>query len=391
MSDPALLAKAAERLRHVPGFMAFELERYRKLTEVEPAVDFDLPEPSLVTLGLCRRPRPDHFMSDVAAIAEKTGADITAVARFLRASDAVSVLASREEIVPGSADGARGLMAAARDRAEERTVFEEPYSRDPVLPWWLRRAITRFWGEEEEETVFPRSLHLHILMNLPLAIIDIDNLTVKNLDQWLNRHHLPELVGIADRPLRGCLVAYAGIGLLLVDRSDDPEQRRQTLAHEVAHFIVDYLLPREQVAQRRPELLEVLDGEREPTSAERFDALLADLPVGFHTHLLERDVHGGHISAATTDIEDRAERLALELLAPLHRVLEELPTAGGLTISQLLRERFGLPVSAATRYADHIGRFHPRRARTMLEAIGLRQPEDNDVDIRSPSKPEAES
>jgi hypothetical protein len=391
MNDPALLAQTVKRLRHVPGFMAFELECYRRLTKVDPTIDFDLPELSLVTLGLCRRPRPDHFMSDVAAIADRTGTQAIAVASFLRASDAVSVLAGRGEIVSGSADSARGLMAAARDRAEERTVFEEPYGRDPVLPSWLRRAVARFWGEADEERVFPRSLHLHVLMNLPLAIIEIDGLTVGNLNQWLYRHRLPQFAGIADRPLRGCLVAYAGIGLLFVDRSDDPEQRRQTLAHEVAHFIVDYLLPREQVAQRRPELLDVLDGEREPTDAERFDALLADLPVGFHTHLLERDIHGGHLSAVTTDIEDRADRLALELLAPVHRVLEELPTPGERDIPQFLRERFGLPAGIAARYASYIERYYPRHPRTLLEAIGLIQPADNDADTHSSNKPEAES
>ena len=253
MSDPALLARTVERLRHVPGFMAFELDRYRRLTKVDAAVDFDLPELSLVTLGLCRRPRPDHFMSDVTAIADKTGTPVIAVASFLRASDAVSVLASRREIVSGSADSASGLMAAARDRAEERTIFEEPYGRDPALPGWLGRAVARFWGDADDEPVFPRNLHLHVLINLPLAIIEIDGLTVGNLNQWLHRHRLPQLGSIADRPLRGCLVAYAGIGLLFVDRSDDPEQRRQTLAHEAAHFVFDYLLPREQVARRRPE------------------------------------------------------------------------------------------------------------------------------------------
>jgi IrrE N-terminal-like domain len=391
MSDPTLLAKAAERLRHIPGFMAFELDRYRNLTKADPAADFGLPELSLATLGLCRRPRPDHFVSDVAAIADRAGARMAAVASFLRASDAVSVLGSREEIASGSAGGTRGLMAAARDRTEERTVFEEPYGLDPALPGWLRRAVARFWGEAKQASVFPQSLHLHVLMNLPLAIIEIDGLTVGNLNQWLQRRHLPKLAGISDRPLRGCLVAYAGIGVLFVDRSDDQEQRRLTLAHEAAHFIVDYLLPREQVAQRRPELLDVLDGEREPTDAERFDALLADLPLGFHTHLLERDAHGGHLSAVTTDIEDRAERLALELLAPLHRVLEDVAASGERDIRQFLRERFGLPAGAAARYANHIERYYPRHPRTLLEAIGLNQPADNDADTRSSNKPEAES
>jgi hypothetical protein len=391
MSDPALLARTAGRLRHVPGFIAFELDRYRRLTHVDPAADFDLPEVSLVTLGLCRRPRRDHYASDVAAIADKAGTHLSAVANFLRASDAVSVFASRGEIVSGSATGTRGLMAAARDRAEERTVFEEPDSSDLTLPGWLRHAVERFWANADEDPIFPRSLHLPVLMNLPLAIIEIDGLTIGNLDQWLHRHHLPQLGDVADRPLRGCLAAYGGIGLLFVDRSDDPEQRRQTLAHEAGHFIVDYLIPRENVAQRRPELLDVLDGEREPTDAERFDALLADLPVGFHTHLLERDVHGGHLSVGTTDVEDRAERLAFELLAPLQRVLAELPPTAEHGIPQLLQERFGLPAGVATRYAVYIERHRPRRPRTLLEAIGLTQPTGNNADTRSAGQEETES
>jgi IrrE N-terminal-like domain len=390
MSDLTLLAKTADRLRHFPGFMAFELDRYRRLTGADPAADFDLPEVSLVTIGLCRRPRRDRYASDVAAIAERAGAPVSAVANFLRASDAVSVLASHGEIVSGTAAYTRGLMAAARDHAEEHTVFEEPHGRDLTLPGWLRRAVDRFWGEADEDPVFPRGLHLPVLMNLPLAIIEMDGLTVGNLDQWLQRRHLPRLAVVADRPLRGCLVAYGGIGLLFVDRSDDPEQRRQTLAHEAGHFIVDYLIPRENVAQRRPELLDVLDGEREPTDAERFDALLADLPIGFHAYLLERDIHGSHLSAAATEVEDRAERLALELLAPLQNVLAELSPTGKNEIPQLLRERFGLPAGAASRYAGHIERFHPRQPRTLLEAIGLNPPTDSDGDVRSTGQPQAE-
>jgi hypothetical protein len=392
MSDPALLARTAGRLRHVPGFIAFDLDRYRRLTREDPAADFDLPEVSLVPLGLCRRPRRDHYASDVAAIADRAGVQVSAIANFLRVADAVSVFVSRSEIVSGSAAaGTRGLMAAARDRAEERTAFEEPEGDGTTLPGWLRRAVGRFWANADDDPLFPRGLHLPVLMNLPLAIIEIDGLTLGNLDEWLHRHHLPQLGDVTDRPLRGCVVAYGGIGLLFVDRSDDPDQRRQTLAHEAGHFIVDYLIPRENVIQRRPELLDVLDGEREPTDVERFDALLADLPVGFHTHLLERDTHGGHLSVVTADVEDRAERLAFELLAPLQRVLAELPSTAQHEIPQLLQERFGLSAGAATRYAGYIERYRPRRPRTLLEAIGLTEPPDISVDNRPAGQPEAES
>jgi len=359
MSDPALLARTAERLRRVPGFIAFDLERYHELTQIDPADDFDLPRNSLVALGLCRRPRREHYAEDVTTIAGKVGATTNVVANFLRGTDAVSGLVSRTQVSDAGQVGDAGLVAAARDHSEEHTAFEEPSGRELTLPGWLVNAADRFWGETDTDATFPRDLHLPILTELPLAIIEIEGLTVQNLEQWLHIHHLPQLAQVADRPLRGCLVANAGVGLLFVDRSDAPEQLRLTLAHEAAHFIVDYLIPRENVARRRPELLDVLDGEREPTDAERFDALLADVPVGFHTHLLERDVHGGHLAVATADVEDRAERLALELLAPLQRVIEEVATVDEGSIQQVLTDRFGLPVGVAARYANHIRRYRP--------------------------------
>jgi hypothetical protein len=387
MSDPAVKARTASRLRNVPGFMAFELHRYRQVTHAEPADDFGLPTDSLVPLALCRRPRPHHYAADVVAIAEKTGVKANAVANFLRTSDAIVALADCQDAV----SNARGLLAAARDHVVEHTAFEDPTGGDASLPGWLSRAVDRFWGEEGEPSTFPRDLLLPTLMNLPVAIIEIDTLTVSSLERWFERHNLPSaFAGVADRPLRGCLVAYAGVGVLFVDRSDDAEQRRLTLAHEAGHFIVDYVLPREDVARRRPELLEVLDGEREPTDAERFDALLADLPIGFQAHLLERDVHGGHLSSTNADVEDHAERLALELLAPLQAVLHEIVLSHDRDPLALLRGRFGLPAGAARRYANHIHHVRPQGPRDLFDAIGLIQPDDEAAGDESTERPETE-
>ena len=71
MSDPALLARATDRLRNVPGFMAFELDRYRRVTHVDPVEDFGLPASSLAPLGLCRLPRRENYADDVTAIASQ--------------------------------------------------------------------------------------------------------------------------------------------------------------------------------------------------------------------------------------------------------------------------------------------------------------------------------
>jgi hypothetical protein len=356
--------------------MSFELHRYRTLTHCDPTDDFDLPSALLAGLGLCRRPRADQFAADVTSIAERLRVPAATLANLLRTTDVVTTLTGLNEA--GSQVGT-GVLAAARDHAEEHTEFEVPLGRQPLLPGWLGAAVDRFWRGEETPASFPRDLDLHILTSLPLAIVEIDNLTVASLDLWMRQHRLPEIMAVADRPLRGCLAAYAGVGVVFVDRSDDPQQRRLTLAHEAAHFVVDYLLPREDVARRRPELLDVLDAERLPTDAERFDTLLADIPIGFHTHVLERDAQGGHLSNANADVEDRAERLALELLAPLGHILDDLQVSRPEEVQEMLRNRFGLPASVATRYTNHVRRHLPRRPQSLLDAIGLGEDEPPEV------------
>jgi hypothetical protein len=376
------MSRAAGRLRNVAGFIAFDLDRYNQLTTVHPAEDFGFSPNSLVPLGLCRRPRPEAYVGDVTAIATRVGLPVSHVANFLNAAEAVAALASRSERVARGQPTHADMITAARDHADEHTDLEEPIGGEPTLPGWLGQAVDRFWDGTAGQDAFPRDLHLPVLLNLPVAIIEVEDLTIGQLDRWLQRHRLGPVTGVVDRPLRGCLLAYAGVGIVFVDRSDDAGQRRLTLAHEVGHFLVDYLLPREDVARRRPQLLAVLDGDREPTNAESFDALMADTPLGFHTHLLERDPHGGHLTNATADVEDRAERVALELLAPLTAVLAALRDMPAPTLSDwqlVLREHFGLPAGVALRYANHIHRLRPRRPRSLFDAIGLSQPGDMDA------------
>lgn len=370
MSDPALLSRTTARLSSVAGFIAFELSRYRQVTKVDPVDDFDLPSASLTLLGLCRVPRRDTFAADVTAIGNRAGLSTGEVANVLRAADSVVALASRHMADAGRPSTV-GMLTAARDHIEEHTGFEELSFDELSLPGWLSQAVDRFWGAEEATATFPRDLYLPILLNLPVAIIEIDGLSVTSLNLWLQRHQLPALEATPNRSLRGCLTAYAGIGVLFLDRSDDPDEQRLTLAHEVGHFITDYLMPREDVARRRPDLLAVLDGDRAPTNTERFDALLADVPVGFHTHLLTRDARGGHLSSTSADVEDRTERLALELLAPLQSVLRETAATGPSDAQSVLCSRFGLPRRVAMRYANHIQRLRPRSPRSLLDAIGL--------------------
>jgi hypothetical protein len=378
MTEHTDIAGVERRLQDVPGFLAFERRRYHELTGVEPSEDFDLPPEALTALGICRRPRPEAYAADTHAIAARVGVPTAGLANFLRGIDALTALTQRPASSTASRHEPQGMLVAARDHAEEQTDLDDVGS-EPILPGWLSRAIARFWGQSDLPGGFPRDLHLPVLLNLPLAIIEIDGLTVASLDDWLQRHQLPEFAAaVVDRPLRGCLTAYAGVGVVFVDRSDDDDQRRLTLAHEAGHFVIDYLMPRELVIARRPDLLDVLDGERPPTDAEQFGALLSDVPIGFHSHLLERDVHGGHLTTVTTGVEDRAERMALELLAPLAEVTAEADRRPETDLTRLLLGHFGLPAGAATRYANHLRLARPSRPRSLFDAMGLTPDKDTD-------------
>ncbi len=127
-----------------------------------------------------------------------------------------------------------------------------------------------------------------------------------------------------NRRLRGCLIAYHGNGLILIDADDPPDEQRFTLAHELAHFLLDYQRPRQRALAALGEaILPVLDGVRPPTLEERLHAVLTDAPLGVLRHLMERPDEGLP-TGTVLEVEDRADRLALELLAPARLLLERL-------------------------------------------------------------------
>jgi hypothetical protein len=103
------------------------------------------------------------------------------------------------------------------------------------------------------------------------------------------------------------------------------------------------------VARLGPGVLEVLDGVRLPTPAERLHGLLARVAVGGHTHLLERDPTG-RARGAEAEAEDAADRLALEILAPAAEVRAR--AADPATARTVLAVDFGLPAGWAEAYAD---------------------------------------
>jgi len=244
---------------------------------------------------------------------------------------------------------------------------------------WLERIVEEFWSKAGGREPFPRNLEQPILWGLPLAILKLPRLWVRDVEAWLEQRGVPFRLGCADRPLRGCLVAYGGRGCVLLDGADPEDERRFSLAHEAAHFLLDYLKPRERaVARLGAAILEVFDGLRGPTVDERVDAVLGHASIGVHTHLMERQPGGvlgcGRIAGA----ESRADRLALELLAPageaqrrVARFRRPSTFQGGVALAvEVLTGDFGMPTAMAEPYAKLIIRSW-RGGPSFREWLGL--------------------
>ncbi|MCY4639396.1 MAG: ImmA/IrrE family metallo-endopeptidase [Chloroflexi bacterium] len=197
----------------------------------------------------------------------------------------------------------------------------------------------------------------------PIGIVHMRQLTTGSLSGWLGSGPDP-----VNRELHGALIARRGRGLILVDAGDEEAERRFTIAHEVAHFIIEYRGPRDRIASSLGHAaLEVLDGDRPPTTVERVDSLLQGVPLGPYLHLLERGLLRPRDSAEAAEFA--ADRLALELLAPAREVRRRVGAdASRIALEQALECDFGLPREVAGAYA---WRFASRVAPSVREWLGI--------------------
>lgn len=218
----------------------------------------------------------------------------------------------------------------------------------------------RFWLLAGQSEPFPRSLELAVCWALPLTIVKLPRLDGESINDYLQQAGLNPVCQVASRSLRGCLLARRGSGIVFLDGTDPADEMRFTLAHEVAHFLLDHLHPRQRAVQALgPAIQDVLDGLRDPTPQERLNAIFQGVSVERFEHYLDRQADGTIGKGEILRAEDRADRLALELLAPL-KCIEESLTARSATWSNanaddlvelFLVEEYGLPREVAKSYA----------------------------------------
>jgi hypothetical protein len=220
------------------------------------------------------------------------------------------------------------------------------------VPLWASELARVFWTRARQSESFPRTLRRPISRAVRLSVMLLPELNVQAAMEWLKKCGIVcELQG-QDRPLGACLVARWGHGIAILDGDQGDDELRISLAHELAHFLKDYWILRQQICKRLgPAAVEVLDGVRSPTTDERLHALLRSVQLGFHVHLMERNRDGTVTSPSTSEAEENADRLAYELLAPADHVFADGSPTNNRALIEKLRVYYGLPGLQAARYA----------------------------------------
>ena len=191
-------------------------------------------------------------------------------------------------------------------------------------PTLLEELAEDFWRRADCGPEGAADLEAAALWALPVEIAYEPYLRLHHVAARMERLDVDTRLPGKDRRLRGCLIAYHDNGLIMIDAADSPDERRFTLAHELAHFLLDYQAPRQRAVEALGDaILPVLDGVRQPTLEERLHAVLTDAPLGVLRHLMERP-DTGLPAGAVLHVEERADRLALELVAPEAFILARL-------------------------------------------------------------------
>jgi hypothetical protein len=245
-----------------------------------------------------------------------------------------------------------------------------------MVELWIQRLAEEFWQSSGAAEPLPRNLESPVLWALPVAILKFPKLHLSDAGLWLEQRNI---FGVDDgeRDLHACLIAFAGRGLIFLDGTDPADELRFSLAHEVGHFIIDYLVPRRTaVARFGSEIASVLDGIRPPTTQERGAAILSNTKIGVYRHMMTRTQSGGIGCPRIAEAENAADQLALELLAPFELVQKILaadlaPTQQShRAITKVLEEKFGLPNSLAVRYGFRFGPLD-RKPKSVKQWLGI--------------------
>ena len=223
------------------------------------------------------------------------------------------------------------------------------------IPLWALDLASQFWRAAGGPEPFPRSLRAPIWRATELAISEMPDLTLGGIRDYLERSSIPFLCEAANRALLGCVVIRHGCGVLFLDAALTANEKRFTIAHELAHYLAHYWRPLLRARKHGPLITEVMEGDRPASFVEQVRSIISGVTIRPYVHLLWRNADG-RAEDLEGEAEEEADILAYSLLAPMDEIEIVLPRSAGFndveSLGHGLCTQFGLPMAQATHYAS---------------------------------------
>ena len=200
---------------------------------------------------------------------------------------------------------------------------------------WPRYWSDWFWKRAGGRSGYPADITYAATCALYVYVDEIADLTPGSAAAHVGLGRLWRSDCVDRRRLHGCVIVGQGGAAILVEKGDDEAQKRFTIAHEVAHYILEVKQRYERAADRMGrEFADTLYGLREATSTERIDAWLSNTRSEAFAHFMDRAPGGGYGCSRTLEAECLADDLAVEILAPRSELAAAISSMG---FSQSLR------------------------------------------------------
>ena len=94
---------------------------------------------------------------------------------------------------------------------------------------WLdgasQEVVERFWRQGGGDEYYPRDIERAVPLALPVALIKLPSLELRGVENWLAKRGRAFRFNCRSRSVRGCLLAYGGLGFIFVDGADPEDER----------------------------------------------------------------------------------------------------------------------------------------------------------------------
>jgi Zn-dependent peptidase ImmA (M78 family) len=243
----------------------------------------------------------------------------------------------------------------------------------------LERIAREFWSTVDQKHRETYDIVSAVNDTLTINLILIKNLSIKKMEDWLISIGKYENFGIDDRSLHGFLMIKNGNICMFVEESEDQSQQRFTVAHEVSHYLLDYQLPKERaILALGKEIEDVLNGNLPPTDTQLALSVIKGVNISPYTFMIEKNGNGSFFNWSNFNSENEADYLAMELLAPRARIVNEtFSSIKRRSYSQFIRKseeilisHYKIPPDIARHYASELA-YSVTNGPSFLDKLGF--------------------